>query len=126
MAKDLPTRDLQAIANAARRRFCPLKRLNDLTDSERDSLFKLYGIFKNKWTKIAEKLNCYSKCVETHVSYHLNKNGKPFNTGKWSSQEKSILIEGLKIYFNTNDLSKHIFDKNIEYRIILEIIDINR
>ena len=59
-----------------------------------------------------------------YVSFHASESR--VNTGKWSSQEKSILIEGLKIYFNTNDLSKHIFNKNIEYRIISEIIDINR
>ena len=41
-------------------------------------------------------------------------------------KKRSILIEGLKIYFNTNDLSKHIFDKNIQMKKILETIEINR
>ena len=67
LAKDLPTRDLQVIVNAARRRFSPLKRFSDLTDSERDSMIKWYRIIKNKWIQIAEKLNCYPECVESHI-----------------------------------------------------------
>ena len=84
LAKDLPTRDLDIVMNAAKRRFCPLKRVIDLTDNEKNLMRNLYRIFKEKWSVIAEKINCNPKCVHPNVIYYFDKNGEPYKKGRWS------------------------------------------
>ena len=40
--------------------------------------------------------------------------------------EERLLLDAMKAYFNTNDLSKHIFDQNIQIKQIVAKININR
>ena len=129
LAKDLPTRRLPHLISAARRKLCPIKKFKDVTDEDRARMTKLYMIHKiERWTTIAEMINCNFDCVLKYITRKYRKDGTPYDKGKWTSDEGKILLEGMKEFFNTNDLSKHIFDKNIGFREMDKngLIKINR
>ena len=127
LGKDLPNRRLQHLIYAARRRLTSLKRSQDLTDNDKQRIRYLYwkrGL--RSITEICNILNCTHNCVSNDIFNNFNDQGELFNKGKWSSDEETTLIEALKKYFNTNDLSQHIFNINIKYKSMLDQVNINR
>ena len=106
IGKDLPNRRIQHLIYAARRRWSPLKRSKDLTDSDIQRLRYLYWKRDiRSYNEIANIMNCLPSSVSDDICYNFNENGQPFNKGKWSSDEDKALIDGLKKYFKTDDLS---------------------
>ena len=127
IAKDLPNRTLRNIYQNARRMFGPLKRLNEMSESDRQLIKTLNDtIYKKKWTKIVEKINCYPKCVECEITFNYNENGEPFNKGKWSSEEEKNICKAMKTVLNTNDLTQHLLTKNIPFTQILNSSPVNQ
>ena len=127
IGKDLPYRRINILVYAIKRRFCPIRKFKDITQDDKIIMKNLY--FNNKiksWNLIAEKLNCSSICVRLEINQNYNENGELYDKGRWSSAEERILLDGMKAYLNTNDLSKHVFDKNIKYVELSKNLTINR
>ena len=127
LGKDLPNRSLKKLIAAVRARFTPLKKIKDITDNDRKCFRYMYwkrGI--RSFNQIANIMNCIPNCVLADICYNFNELGQPFDKGKWSSDEDKVSIDGLKKYFKTDDLSKHIFDSNIKYKSMLKLINLNR
>jgi hypothetical protein len=126
LANGLPNRTIKNIHRRARVLFCSLKRLNHMNDEERKLMKNLYSIHRNKWTTIAEKINCYPYCVNSEILLNYNNNGELFKKGEWSSKEDKKLIKALKIVLNNNDLSNQIYTKNISWIKVRELANLNR
>ena len=128
LAKDLPNRMISHIYAVARCMFCPLKRLHQLNENDKQLIKTLHfnTSLKGKWTQIAEKINCYPLCVQTVIVWKYNCEGQPYNKGKWSSDEEKRFLKAMKTVLNTNDLTQHIFTKNIPYIKIRDLSEINR
>jgi hypothetical protein len=126
LANGLPNRTICSVYNRARVIFNSLKRLKDMSDSERKLMKSLYSIHNNKWTTIAEKINCYPKCVVSQIIINYNSNGEPYLKGKWSKNEDKKFIKAMKLVLNTNDLSDKIYTKNIPFKKIRDLANLNR
>jgi hypothetical protein len=126
LANGLPNRTIKSVYSKARVMFNSLKRLNDIKDEERKLMKKLHSIHKNKWTKIALKLNCYPQCVKSQILHNYNSNGEPFKKGEWSLKEDKMLIKGIQKVLSTNHLSDKIYAKNISYNKIRNFVKLNR
>ena len=126
LGKGLPNRTLFNIISQCRAHFCPLKRKKQLSEYEGKQIKSLYSIHGNKWSKIAFKLNCYPKTVEMDCLNNYNSKGEPYRRDKWSANEDKQLLNAMKSVLNTDDLTQHIFTKNIPYIKIKELSKLNR
>ena len=128
LAKDLPNRMIPHIYLTARNMFCPLKRLRELSETDKQSVKTLYfnTSLKGKWTQIAEKVNCNPRDVEPEIKQNYNCEGQPYNRGKWSLTEDKQILNAFKSVLKTDDLTQHIFTKNIPYIKIRDLSEINR
>ena len=126
LAKELPNRTLFDIRDKSKRMFCPLKRKKQMSEYEIKQIKNLYSMHRNKWSRIAFKLNCYPYFVQNHYTNNYNSNGEPYKTGKWSADEDKQLLNAMKFVLNTDDLTQHIFAKNIPFTRIRDLAKLNR
>jgi len=54
--------------------------------------------------------------VQSNIDNNYNSSGQPYNKGEWSADEDTRLIDAMKRVLNTDDLTQHIFTKNIQYK----------
>jgi hypothetical protein len=126
LANGLPNRLVKVIYDRARVLFCPLRRMNQIKDEERKLMKSLHSLHKNKWTTIAQKLNCYPVSVQSLIGDNYNRNGEPYKKGKWSFKENQKFINALKVYLNTDDLSNKIYVRNVSWTKVRESGNLNR
>ena len=126
LGKDLPNRLIRRLIETAIRRFSPLRKIKEINENEKEVMRNMYLNRRTNYISIASKFNCIPTQVINYLNDHFNEDYEPFNTGKWSSDEEKQLLDGLKAYFNTNDLSKHILDKKINFTKIQRKFKINR
>ena len=101
LGKDLPNRLIRHIYYKAKRIFCPLKRFDELSETDIQSIKTLHfnTSLKTKWTKIAEKVYCYPRCAESQINNNYNSEGQPYNKGKWSSDEEKTIFGNIENCF---------------------------
>ncbi|XP_054155964.1 cyclin-D-binding Myb-like transcription factor 1 [Oppia nitens] len=126
LANGLPNRTLVNIYITARVKFNTLKRMCELSADEKDNILELRRLYGRKWAKISEKYQCYPSSVTTYYDTYYDKNGEPYDTGKWTPDENRRLLAAMKQWLNTDDLSQHIFTKRIPYKQIKQLAEINR
>ncbi len=126
LAKDLPNRYIKHIYNKSRVMFCSLKRLNDISNEEKNQLKQLHKHFGNKWTKIGEKFHLYPQTIQRFIVEKYNKNGEPFNSNDWSRKEDKKLIKAIEQVLGTNELKDKIFVTNISWIKVQKISGLNR
>ncbi|XP_054166191.1 transcription termination factor 1-like [Oppia nitens] len=126
LANGLPNRTIYHIYFKARINFHSLKYLKDLSDDDVNSIRHYHSIYGAKWTKISEKFMSYPMSLKIYYKNNFNKNGEPFDKGKWSPDETKQLLDAMRRVLNTDDLKQHIYTKSIPFNQIVDEIDINR
>ncbi|XP_054166192.1 transcription termination factor 1-like [Oppia nitens] len=126
LANGLPNRTLKQIHDTARNNFHKLKYINDLSDDVVNSIKHYHSIYGAKWTKIAEKFMCYPLTLKWYYSNNFNKNGEPYDKGKWSIDEDKQLLDAMRRVLNTDDLKQHIYTKQLPFSQIRDLSGLNR
>ncbi|XP_054154589.1 cyclin-D-binding Myb-like transcription factor 1 [Oppia nitens] len=126
LANGLPNRTILQIYQTARVKFHSLKYLRDLSMDMRDKVKSLHSVYGNKWTEIGERVTSTPNSVYCYFRLNFNKNGEPFDTGKWTLDEDLRLLAAFKRVLNTDDLKQHIYTKQLPFKQIGDLAEINR
>ncbi|XP_054155997.1 cyclin-D-binding Myb-like transcription factor 1 [Oppia nitens] len=126
LANGLPNRSIHEIYYTARRKFNTLKRISQLSDADKIDVNRLPLVYGRKWAKIAEKYQCNPSSLSTYYITYYDSNGEPYYRGKWTPDEDRRLLAAMRRVLNTDDLRQHIFTKNIPYKQIRDLAEINR
>ncbi|XP_054155962.1 cyclin-D-binding Myb-like transcription factor 1 [Oppia nitens] len=126
LANGLPNRSICDVYHYARSKFNTLKQPKELSDEIKVQLKQLLSLYGRKWSKISEKFMCNPQSLQVYYDTNYDKNGEPYDRGKWSIDEDRRLLSSMKRVLNTDDLKQHVFTKNIPYKQIKELAEINR
>ncbi|XP_054156000.1 transcription termination factor 1-like [Oppia nitens] len=126
LANGLPNRTIKNIYYVSRTSFKPLKRMSEMSVQTIDKIKQLHTLYGNKWSKIGEKFMCTPYAISNYYHRSFNKNGEPYDKGKWSPDENKRLLDAMRRVLNTDDLKQYVFTKNIPYNEIKELAEINR
>ena len=126
LAKDLPNRSIFNIYQTARNMFCPLKMPHFSDESFKQKVWSLRFQQKLSYNEIANQVNCNPENLKSLIHITYNDRGEPYDRKNWSSDQYNRFLDAMKVVLNTDDLTQHIYDKNIPYKTIRDLAQINR